>query len=203
MEAQAAEVFCGVPVRRTRWTSFWIGVAAVVISLLLSAALAGSLLLLPINIDGAVVIIIFGVFWIGIFFVSVSWQKQYARSLDLRRPGISLTNSLLTIPVSRDLTLRFSLNEAHELMFGWFEVVIKSTGGPTTNTRGLMTYAILSQAGQAVFLKAEDSVREAKAAGWSNATHSATPALSVRLWATDLVFLIEAVRVRVRPAGGR
>lgn len=81
-------------------------------------------------------------------------------------------------------------------MFGWYEAVTQSAGGPTTRTRSFMTYAILSQAERQLLLKAEESVREAQAAGWPNATSSATPAHSVRLWANDLVVLIEAMRAR-------
>ncbi|MCA1592309.1 MAG: hypothetical protein LC754_06595 [Acidobacteria bacterium] len=197
MKREAVEVSCSVPIRRSLWTSFRIGVGALVVSLLLAVALAGLLLLLlPVNVNGAVIIIIFGLLWFGIFFISLPRQRRYARSLDLRRPGIRLADGLLTIPVDDDLTLYFKLDEPHEMLFGWYEVLIKSTGGPTTNTRGLMTYAILSQAGQQLLLKAEESVREAQAAGWPNATRSATPALSVRLWASDLVILIEAMRAR-------
>jgi hypothetical protein len=193
LKTEAVEDSCSVPIRRTRWTSFWIGAAAVFVSLLLAVGLSALLLLLS-SINGAVLVMILGVLWFGFFFFSLPWQKRYARSLDLRRPGVSLMDGLLTIPVTGDLTLRFKLDEPHELMFGWFEVVIKSTGGPTTNTRSLMTYAILSQAGQQLFLKAEDSVGEARMAAWPNSTSSTTPDHSVRLWASDLVLLIEAIR---------
>ena len=108
-------------------------------------------------------------------------------------------DGLLTIPVTDDRALHFKLDEPHELMFGWYEVVIPASGGPTTNTRALMTYAILSQGGRQLFLKAEESVREAQAVGWPNLTGSATPALGVRLWAGDLVALVEAVRMRPGP----
>jgi hypothetical protein len=162
--------------------------------LLLAAALSGLLLLLPVNINGVVIILIFGSLWFGLFFLSLPWQRRYARSLDLRRPGIRLTDGLLALPVTDKLTLRFKLGEPHDLMFGWYEVLIKSTGGPTTNTRSLMTYAILSQAGQQLFLKAEDSVREAQMAAWPNSTSATTPERSVRLWASDLVVLVEAMR---------
>lgn len=198
MKTEAAAISCSVPLRRSRWPSFWIGVAAVIASFLIAAALAGSLLLLPFKLftDGAVVIIVFGILWFTLFFISLRRQRRYARSLDLRRPRINLVDGFLTIPLPDDLTLHFKLDEAHELIFGWFEVVIKSAGGPTTNTSGLMTYAILTQGAQQLFLKAEDSVREAQAANWPNATSSTTPALSVRLWANDLVVLIEALRAR-------
>ena len=78
--------------------SFWIGVAAVVGSLLLASALAGLLLLLPVNVDGAVVIIVFSFLWFGLFFLSYPLQRRYARSLDLRRPGSSSATVLLSIP---------------------------------------------------------------------------------------------------------
>jgi hypothetical protein len=163
--------------------------------LLLAAGLSALvlLLLLP-SIDGAVLLIVCGLLWFGFFFVSLPWQKRYARLLDSRRPGISLAGGLLTIPVNDDLTLQFKLDEPHELMFGWFEVVIKSSGKPTTNTRSMRTYAILTQAGQQLLLKAEESVREAQAAGWPNATESTIPQHSIRLWSFDLVTLIEAIR---------
>jgi hypothetical protein len=203
LKTEAVDVSCIVPLRRSRRLSFAIGVAAVFGSLLLAAALVGlMLLLLPVRVftDGAVAIMVLGFLWVGLFFFSLRWQKPFARSLDLRRPGASLgAGGLLSIPVADDLTLHFKLDEPHELMFGWFEVVVGSTGGPTTRTRSLMTYAILSQAGQQLFLKAEESVREAQAAGWPNSTCSATPALSVRLWASDLVVLVEAVRTRRSP----
>jgi len=186
-----------VPVRRSLWVSFWIGVAAVVGSLASAVALAGLLLLLPVAFDGAVVIMVFAALWFGLFFLGYPLQRRYARALDLRRPGITLSDNLLTIPVADDLTLRFKLGEPHELTFGWFEVVTRSSGGPLTHTRGFMTYAILSQAGQELFLKAEESSREARGAGWPNSTYATTPAHSVRLWAGDLVALIETVRARV------
>ncbi|MBC7931373.1 MAG: hypothetical protein H7Z38_12495 [Rubrivivax sp.] len=198
MKQVSVEISFSVPIRRSRWVSFWLGAAAFVVSLLLAAALVGLLLVLPVNVDGAVVIIVFGFLWFGLFFLSYPLQRRYARALDLRRPGISLTDGLLTIPLNDDRTLRFKLEEPHELTFGWFEVVTRTPGGPVNYTRGFMTYAILSQAGQQLFLKAEESCREAKAAGWPNSTYSATPALSVRLWASDLVALVEAVRAHVR-----
>lgn len=197
MKTESVEERISVPLRRSRWVSFWIGVAAFFVSLLLAAALVGLLLLLPFKSDGAVAVIVFGVLWFGLFFLSYPMQRRYTRALDLRRPGISLADGLLTIPVTDDLTLHFKLEEPHELIFGWFEVVTKSTGGPTTNTRSFMTYAILSQAGQQLFLKAEESVREAQRAGWPNSTYPLTPALSVRLWASDLVALVEAMRARM------
>lgn len=183
-----------VPIRHTLWTSFWTGVAAAFVSLLLATTISGLLLLAPINIDGAVVLIVFCLIWFVSFLLSLPWQRRYARSLDLRRPGISLAGNLLIVPVTDKLTLSFKLDEPYKLTLGWFDVVVKSTGGPTTNTRSLMTYAILSQIEQHLFLKAEDSVREAQSAGWPKATSSVTPELSVRLWASDLVALVEAIQ---------
>jgi hypothetical protein len=193
-QAGGAEGSLGVPVRRSRWLSFWVGVGAVVLSLLTAAALTGLLLLLPPVIDGAWVIIVFAALLFGLFFLSLPRQKRYARSLDLRRPGARLVGGQLTIPLADDAAICFDLDEPHGLIYGWFEVVTKSTGGPTTNTRGLMTYAILSQAGQELFLQAENSVREAQAAGWPNRTSPTTPDRRVRLWASDLVTLVGAVR---------
>lgn len=189
-----------VPIRLSRWVRFWVGAGAVVLSVLTAAALTGLLLLLPLAIDGAWVVIVFGVILFGLFFLSLPWQKRYARSFDLRRPGARLDGRLLTVPVAGDTTMLFDLGEPHGLTYGWFEVVTKSTGGPTSNTRGLMTYAILSQAGQELFLQAEDSVGEAQTAGWPNRTSANTPRRSVRLWASDLVTLVEAIRSRVTMA---
>ncbi len=102
----------------------------------------------------------------------------------------------MTIPVTDVLTLHFKLDEPYELTFGWFDVVTRTSSGLVRYARGFMTHAILSQAGQQLFMKAEESSREAKAAGWPNTTYADTPALSVRLWASDLVALVEAVRAR-------
>jgi hypothetical protein len=183
-----------VPVRRSRWVSFWVGVGAAAVSLLTAAALTGLLLLLPPFLGGAWVVLTFGVILFGLFFLSLPWQKRHARSFDLRRPGARLDGGLLTVPTSDAAAICFDLNAPHELTYGWFEVITPGGGGPTTNTRGLMTYAILSQAGRELFLRAEDSVREAQSAGWPNRTGANTPLRSVRLWAGDLVTLVEAAR---------
>lgn len=183
----------GVPLRLSRRVSFWVGVGAVVLSLLTAAALTGLLLLLPPFIDGAWVVLFFAALLFGLFFLSLPRQKRYARTFDLRRPGACLDGGLLTVPLDDGSTMRFDLGESHELTCGWFEVITRG-GGPTSNTRGLMTYAILSQAGQELFLQAEDSVREAQIAGWPNKTSVKTPDRRARLWAGDLVTLIEAVR---------
>lgn len=189
-----------VPVRRSRWVSLGVGVGAAAVSLLTAAALTGVLLLLPPIIDGAWVVLAFALLLFGLFFLSLPWQKRYARSLDLRRPCARLDGGLLTVPAAGDAAICFDFNKPHELTYGWFEVITRGGGGPTTNTRGLMTYAILSQAGQELFLQAEDSVREAQSAGWPNRTSANTPRRSVRLWASDLVTLVEAVRTRVATA---
>jgi hypothetical protein len=195
----AAGVSLTVPVRRSRWVSFWVGVAAVFLSLLSAAALAGLLLLLP-GVGGTWVVIAFGVLWFGLFFLSLPLQKRRARGYDLRRPGARLEGGVLTLPPGDGAALSFDLNEPHELSFGWFEIVTKSTGGPTTNARGLFTYATLAQAGRELLLQAEESVREAQAAGWPNRTNQGTPERSVRLWAEDLVALVEAARAHAPQA---
>lgn len=192
-QAVVAEGSLRVPTRLSRWVSFWVGVGAAVLSMLTAAALTGLLLLLPHAIDGAWVVIVFAALLFGLFFLSLPWQRRYARSFDLRRPGARLDGRRLTIPLANDATMRFDLGEPHELTYGWFEVITHGGGGPTSNTRGLMTYAILSQAGRELFLQAEDSIREAQAAGWPNRASVKTPDRRVRLWASDLVTLIEAV----------
>ena len=118
----------------------------------------------------------------------------------MRRPGARLAGGMLTFPLTDGTLLSFDLEEPYDLLFGWNEVLSRNTGGPTTNSRGLMTYTILSQAGRVLFLQAEDSVREAQSAGWPNSTSASTPELRLRLWASDLVTLVEAVRSHPRPA---
>ncbi len=192
------EVSLSIPVRRTRWTSFWIGVVSAFAALLLAVALSGLLLLLP-NINGVVVIIAFGTLWFGLFFLSLPRQKIYARSRDVRRqqPGISLTGDALAVPVTKNSTLHFKLGEPHELMYGWCEHVMTSSGGPTSRTRAVWTHAMLSQAGQHLYLIAEDSIREAQVANWPPAKSSEIHEyVTVRLWASDLVTLVEALRAR-------
>jgi hypothetical protein len=122
LQVKAAEVLCNVPLRRTRWTSFWIGAAAVIIAALLSVvslvALGGLLMWLKVHFDGFWYIFLFGLLWFGLFFLSYPSQRRYARSRDLRHPGISFINGTLTVPVSRDFILHFNLDEPHELLFG-------------------------------------------------------------------------------------
>lgn len=201
MNPAARESFYSVPLRRTRWVSFWVGVAAVFVALMLAAApaaaLVGLVTWLEVELDGMWVILLFGLLWFGLFFLSYPLQRRCARSRDLRRPGISLMDGVLFVPVTEDSMLRFKLDEPHELMFGWYEHVMTSAGGATKNSRAVWTHAVLSQAGQGVYLIAEDAVREAQSAGWPKRTVSAAPAMPrVSLWASDLVALLEVIRKR-------
>jgi hypothetical protein len=202
-QAGATEVLCSFPIRRTRWTSFWIGAAAVIVAALSAAlsvvALGGLLMWLKVGFDGFWVIFLFGLLWFGLFFPSYPLQRRYARSRDLRRPGMSFVNGQLTVPVSTDSILHFNLDEPHELMFGWSEHVMTSAGGATKNTRAVWTHAVLSQAGRRLFFIAEDSIREAQSAGWPKITDASTPEIPrVQLWASDLVRLVEVMRARDR-----
>ncbi len=64
---------------------FRIGLAGLVVSLLLAAPLSRLLLLLfPVLVGEAVVIIVLGLLWFGLFFFSLRWQRRYALSLDQR-----------------------------------------------------------------------------------------------------------------------
>jgi uncharacterized membrane protein YhaH (DUF805 family) len=203
LQVKAAEVLCNVPLRRTRRTSFWIGAAAVIIAALLSVlamvALGGLLMWLKVDFDGYWFIFLFGLLWFGLFFLSYLLQRRYARSRDLRRPGISFVNGKLTVPVAQDFILHFNLDETHQLLFGWYEHVMTSAGGATKSSRAVWTHAVLSQAGQELFLIAEDSIREARSAGWPKTPDASTQTMPrVQLWACDLVELVEAVRARVR-----
>jgi hypothetical protein len=94
LNTEPIQGFYSVPIRRTRWTSFWIGVGAAVTAFVLGAALAaalvGLLVLLKVNGNGAVIIFVFGLLWFGFFFLSYPLQRRYARSFDLRRPRIRL-----------------------------------------------------------------------------------------------------------------
>lgn len=201
---EAGEVLCSVPIRRTRWTSFWVGAATVIIAALLavlSAAALGSLLMwLKVDFDGFWFIFLSGFLWFGFFFLSYPLQRRYARSRDLRHPGINFVDGKLTVPVTQDFILHFDLDETHELLFGWYDQVMTSAGGPTTNSRAVWTHAVLMQGGQELFLIAEDAIREAQSAGWPKRPDASTPAMPrVQLWASDLVELVEAARSRVRP----
>jgi hypothetical protein len=163
-------------------------------------ALGGLLLWLQVGFDGFWFIFLFGFLWFGFFFLSYPSQRRYARSRDLRRPGINFVDGKLTVPVTQDFIFRFNLDEKHELLFGWYEQVMTSAGGATKNSRAVWTHAVLSQAGQELFLIAEDSIREAQSAGWPKTPDASTQTMPrVQLWASDLVELVEAVRSRVRP----
>jgi hypothetical protein len=196
LKTEPGEVSYSVPIRRTRWPSFFIGAAALVASALPAAALGALLTLPPIKLDGALVVIAFGLVWGAVFFVSFPWQRRCARALDSRRPGILLAGGVLTVPLEDERSLRFRLDEPHELRFGWSEYVVSTVGGPTTHTRGVLTYATVSQAGLYLFLKAEDSARAAQAAGWPKSEAPPPFEPCARLWAHDLVALIQAIRTR-------
>lgn len=192
------EDFYSVPIRRARWPSFFIALAAVVVSALLAAAFSGLLILSLTGVGGTWVVIMFGLLWGGGFFLSVPWQRRCARALDLRRPGMRLAGGVLAVPLSDDTTLSFMLDEPYELRFGWSEAVTTTVAAPTTHTRTVTVYATLSQAGRHLFLKAEDSARPAQAAGWQKSEGLPPAETAVRLWADDLVALVEAMRTRPR-----
>ncbi|HEY0082999.1 MAG TPA: hypothetical protein VGB61_09435 [Pyrinomonadaceae bacterium] len=196
-----------VPVRRTRWVSFWVGLAAVFIAALAAAmsvaAFGGLLTLLKVEVDGFWIIFLFGLFCFGLFFLSYPLQRRYARSRDLRWPGISLNGGVLSVPLEKKSTLHFNLGEPHELAFGWCEHVMTSVSYQGTHTRGVWTHAMLTQNGQGLYLIAEDSIREAQSAGWPKRTIPATPTMPrVSMWASDLVALLEAIRTRSARRGG-
>lgn len=198
MKTEPRENSYSVPIRRRRWPSLLIGAAALFVSALLATACVGLLMWSSLKVDGAVIVILFGLLWGTGFFLSLPLQRRGARSLDARRPGVSLAEGVLAVPLEDDITLRFELDEPHELKFGWAEFVVATVAAPTTHTRGVLTYATVSQAGQSVFLKAEDSARAAQAAGWPQSEGLNMSEPSVRLWANDLVALIEAMRTRTR-----
>jgi hypothetical protein len=184
------------PIRRTRWTSFFIGAATLVFSILLAAGISGLVMLAVRTIGGVLLIILFGFFWACFFFVSYPWQRRFARALDSRRPGISLDGERLTVPTAAGIRMQFNLGEPHKLAFGWFDTKVATIAAPTMHTRSVMTYAVLSQGGQQLFLKAEDSVRDAIAAGWSKSGSVAQATPELRVWARDLVSLVELMRTR-------
>jgi hypothetical protein len=184
--------------------SCWVGVAAVIAAAvsaaLLVAALFALLSWLKGEVDGFWIVFLFGLLWFALFFLSYPLQRRYARSRDLRRPGISFNDGRLTVSVARNATMHFKLDEPHELLFGWWEHVMTSASYQGTHTRAIWTHATLTQAGQQLFLLAEDAVREAQSAGWPKTPDSSTPAMPhVSLWASDLVVLVEAIRT-TRPA---
>jgi hypothetical protein len=159
-------------------------------------ALADLLTWLKVRTDGMWIIFLFGLLWFGLFFLSYPLQRRYARSRDLRRPGISLSQGRLAVPVALDAVLHFKLDEPYELAFGWWEHVMTAVQYQGTHTRAVWTHATLSQAGQRLSLIAEDSIREAQSAGWPKTPDAASPSTSrVSLWASDLVALVEAIRL--------
>lgn len=192
--------FFTVPIRRTRWTSFWVGVAAAVLAFvsaaLSAAALAGLLALLEARRDGTLVVVACGLLWFGLFFLSYPLQRRYARARDLRRPGIRLDDGVLAVPLTDGSKLRFQLDEPHELSYGWWETLVTNVTGPTLHVRVVVTYATLAQAGRRLFLLAEDSNREAKKAGWLRAPSAPPSRPDLRLWAEDIVALVERMRNR-------
>lgn len=190
----AKEGVLSVPIRRSRWLSFWIGSATLIVSLLLAAACCGLLMLLVRTISGTAVLIVLHFLWWGFFFSSFLWHKRLVRSLDLRRPGIRLVEGILEVPLKGDSTLRFNLDEPNELSFGWCTSQVPTAAAPMMHTRVYLTYATLSQKGTQLFLLAEESVREAQAAGWPESEKPQPVLPEVRLWANDLVRLIDALR---------
>ncbi len=193
MATESGEFFFRAPVRRSRAASLWAGAAAFAAALMF-AALAG-LLLAVCGADGAVVIISAFAIWCALFYLSRPLQKRYARSLDSRRPGVVLSADELSVPTSEGPALIVKVTEPFELHYGWWEYVSKSSGGPTSTTRTVLTHATLTQGGVSLFLKAEDSVREAAAARWPLAPpREADGRTRLRLWACDLVSLVESIR---------
>ncbi|HZH30078.1 MAG TPA: hypothetical protein VEY11_04900 [Pyrinomonadaceae bacterium] len=208
MNTATREVSVSVPVRRTRWVSFWVGVAAVVAAAVSAVLLVGALFALlswlEVEVDGFWIIFLFGLLWFALFFLSYPLQRRYARSRDLRRPGISFIDGRLAVPVAQGSTMHFKLDEPHELVFGWWEHVMTSASYQGAHTRAVWTHARLTQAGQQLFLIAEDAVREAQSAGWPKTPDSSTPTMPcANLWASDLVVLVEAMRARPARADHR
>jgi hypothetical protein len=193
LKTEASGATFRAPIRRSRAAGFLVGVACGLASL--SAAALGGLLISLIGVEGAAVLTVVGALWFGLFFLSRPLQKRCARSLDSRRPGVALSEGLLAVPASDGSALIIRLGEPYRLTYGWWEYVAKGTGGPASNTRTVLTHATLSQGGVSLFFKAEDSVREAAAAGWPRgAFNEAAGRRHVRLWASDLVSLVEEIR---------
>ena len=190
----AAERFRNIPIRRSQWRSFRIGVGAVFAALLLAAGVCALLMWLSKDISGVLLIMLFGVILFGGFFGSIPWQRRYSRSLDGRKPGVSLAIGVVYVPVKKDSTFIFWTGQPIEVAFGWLEFVVGGGGGPTTKTRTVMSWATLSQAGQNVMLYAEDSVKEAQKAGWQKVISPSAGAPMIRLWAADLVEFVEFLR---------
>ncbi len=164
------------------------------LSALMAAAISWLVSLVLSKLSGTQLIILFTAIWWCVFFLSFSWQRRLARAIDSQRPGIYLKQGLLEVPLTDDRSLRFDLDKPSELRYGWSESAVATVASPTMNTRVRLTYATISQNGQQLFLRADESVSKAKAAGWpkSECVESFIPA--VRLWANDLVRLIDALR---------
>ena len=192
--AGAADRFSNIPIRRTQWRSFRIGLGAVFAALLLAVGVCALLMWRCKNISAVLIILIFGLTLFGLFFGSIPWQRRYSRSLDGRKPGVSLANGMLYVPVKEGSTLIFWTGQPIEVAFGWLEFKSHASGGPTTSTRTVMSWATLSQTGQHVLLQAEDSIKEAQKAGWQKVTSPLAGAPMIRVWATDLVELVEFLR---------
>lgn len=190
----AAIRFRNIPIRRSQWRSFRIGLGAFFAALFLAIGVCGLLMWCFPKIWGGLNSTIFVLIWFGGFFGSIPGQRRYARSQDARLPGVSLADGVLSVPVKAGAPLLFRMGEPHELAFGWLEFVATSSGGATTCTRTLMSWATLSQAGQHVMLKAEDSVKEAQKAGWQKVMSPQADATVVSLWAADLVGFVEFLR---------
>lgn len=194
--AEAADRFRNVAIRRSQGTSFGIGVAVVFVALLLAVGVCALLMWLLAKISAVAIILIFGVTWFGVFFASIPLQRRYARALDGRKPGVSLSPGMLTVPVKPGSTLVFWTHQPIEVAFGWLEFISQGGGGPTSQTRTVMSWATLSQAGQHVILQAEDSIKAAQKAGWQKATSPLAGATKIRLWECDLVELAEYLKAR-------
>lgn len=196
MSAAPVEGVFSIPIRRSRWLSFWIGSATLIVSLLLAAAGCVLLMLLVRTISGTAVLIVLHFLWWGFFFASFLWHRRLVRSFDLRRPGIRLVKGILEVPLKDGSTLRFNLDEPYELSFGWCTSLVPTAAAPMTHARVYLTYAALSQKGTQLFLLAEESVREAQAVGWPESGKPEPVRPEVRLWANDLVTLVETMRRR-------
>ena len=96
------------------------------------------------GVGGAVALTVVGALWFGLFFLSRPLQKRCARSLDSRRPGVTLSEETLSAPTSEGTAVVVRLGEPDELTYGWWEYVAKGTGRPTSNTRTALSHATLS-----------------------------------------------------------
>src|SRR5262245_50310856 len=161
---KTAEGVYNIPIRRSIWQSFFIGVAAIVLSGIVAAELAGLLMWItptrpaqpperapvealtkrpPRHADyGALVVLGLGLVLFGGYFGSIRWQRRLSRSLDSRRPGIRIADGVMAVPVGAGRVLQINLSQPYSLNFGW------NTG------RLFGTRAIISQGDKAVLLEA-------------------------------------------------